>query len=122
TGLPRNLRDPPASFSTTQGRDDLTQQSWPPAGAGLVRRDEHRRTGWYRPGVVKSGRDGREEVAVPHSTSEAGELASRGPCRGKGAPGQRSAGGTHGTDTEPWLHVNGTTADSGVGRTVPADG
>src|SRR5262249_41981493 len=64
------------------------QQSWPQAGVGLGRSDEHRRSGEVSRRVVKCPRNGRGEVAVLHSTADAGELASRGPCRGKGAPGQ----------------------------------
>src|SRR5438105_12489488 len=51
--------------------------------------------------VVKRRREAAGEVGVPHSTADAGEPASRGPGRGKGAPGQPTAEGKHPGDSEP---------------------
>ena len=58
---------------------------------------------------------------MPHSTADTGELASRGPCRGKGAPGQRTAEGQQGMDSEPWPPVHATTADSGASCSLERD-
>ncbi len=62
-------------------------------------------------------RDGRVEVGAFHSTVEAGELASRGPGRGKGRPSWGPVGGKHGGNTESRNRVSATTTDRGAAAT-----
>src|SRR5262249_36230088 len=59
---------------------------------------------------------------VPHSTDEAGEFASRGPGGGKGAPCRGTAGRKQGRYAETGTRVHETTADSGAGAAVAAEG
>ena len=88
-----------------------------PAGA------KHRRTAWYRQAKHKEARrDGRRESERSHSTDEAGEPNPREPGGGKGAPGCGTVGRKHGRCSGTGSRVNETTADSGAGEAVAADG
>ena len=66
------------------------------------------------------GRQASEGLIVP--LRQANGLPRPGAWTGKGASGQRSAGGKHGGYSRSRFRVNATTADSGACAASPADG
>src|SRR5262249_61130491 len=58
----------------------------------------------------------------PTPLRQANGLPRPGAWTGKGASGQRSAGGKHGGYSRSRVRVNATTADSGACAASPADG
>src|SRR6516164_5280227 len=66
------------------------------------------------------GRQASEGLVVP--LRQANGLPRPGAWTGKGASGQRSAGGKHGGYSRSRFRVNATTADSGACAESPADG
>src|ERR1019366_9385616 len=60
----------------------------------------------------EAGRDGRPGIGALHSTGEAGELVSRGPGGGKGAPRRGSVAGQQGGGIGLHTAVHETTTGS----------
>src|SRR5262245_48508219 len=99
------------------------EHPWPPAGVGPEgETNTGAREGTARRSSREAERDGPQGIGAPHSTDEAGELAPRGPGGGKGAPRRGTAGRKHGRYAETGTRVNETTADSGAGAAVAAEG
>jgi hypothetical protein len=124
TGVPQELGAPCGSTSRTLAWGlPVRKAPGPGPASGLDgATNTGARSGTAARSTNEARREGPQGIGAPPNTDEAGELAPRGPGGGKGAPCRGAAGRKPGRHAETGTRVHETTADSGAGEAIPADG